>query len=120
MINEDIVRCWEFDTERDFSKRVNWRLRDNEYWSYKIRDDSAAEKPFDIVAVKDWKFFAIECKYIDKPKKKDYSLDEIEEKSVSKLEIHQYLNLSDIILKWWFSYIFTYYNWYLYITEHHE
>lgn len=120
MIAEDIIKCWTFDSEREFTKRVNEWLRLEWFWSYKIRDDSAAEKPFDIVWIKDWSFYAIECKYLNKPKKKNYTIDEIEENSKAKLEIHQYLNLSLILEKQWYSYIFTYYDWYLYIIEHHE
>lgn len=58
---------WEFKTnyksEKDFQKDYIHFLKWCWYWVYKLPDIGFSLKPFDIVAVKNWKAYAIELKY---------------------------------------------------------
>jgi len=53
----------EFNNEKEFQAYVVKDLKDNWYWVYKLPDIGYTLKPFDIIALKDWKATAIELKY---------------------------------------------------------
>ena len=53
----------EFKNEKEFQSEYIKTLKDDWYWVYKLPDIGYTLKPFDIVALKDWKFVAIELKY---------------------------------------------------------
>lgn len=52
-----------YSNEKDFQKDYIKFLKDDWYRVYKLPDIGYTLKPFDIIAVKDWKPLAIELKY---------------------------------------------------------
>jgi len=52
-----------YKNEKDFQADYIKALKEDWYWVYKLPDIGYTLKPFDIVALKDWKFTAIELKY---------------------------------------------------------
>lgn len=52
-----------YKNEKDFQADYIKMLKDDWYWVYKLPDIGYTLKPFDIVALKNWRFIAIELKY---------------------------------------------------------